>query len=158
MFCFIVRKFWKSEVQVYSQSDIKSDIKPDIKSSIEADIKSDIKSNIVADIKSDIKSDIEVDIKSDIQSSFFFNTPWSLDLLISVPFSIVECLQSCSHFGVLNLSCTLPSLSYTWVKWSIWEWNVIHNDTNIEKNTPTLRREKHDIYLQSLRQLQSTTF
>ena len=43
-------------------------------------------------------------------------------------------IQSCSHIGALNLSYTLPFLSYqvlifTWVKWSIWGWSVLPKDT-----------------------------
>ena len=43
-------------------------------------------------------------------------------------------IQSFSRFGALNLSYTLPSLSFqvlifTWVKWSIWEWSVLPKDT-----------------------------
>ena len=35
-------------------------------------------------------------------------TPWSLDLLIHVPFQLPGNIQSCSRFGALNLSYTLP--------------------------------------------------
>ena len=61
-------------------------------------------------------------------------TPWSLDLFIRVPFQLPGSIQSCSRFGALNLSYTLPSLSYqvlifTWVKWSIWGWSVLPKDT-----------------------------
>ena len=45
-------------------------------------------------------------------------------------------IQSCSRFGALNLSYTLPSLTYqvlifTWVKWSIWGWSALPKDTTI---------------------------
>ena len=60
---------------------------------------------------------------SNISSDLYIFTPWSLDLFIRV--LSTESIQSCSHLGALNLSYTLPSLSYqvlifTWVKWSIW--------------------------------------
>ena len=50
----------------------------------------------------------------------YFNSPGSI--------------QYCSRFGALNLSHTLPSLSYqvlifTWVKWSIWGWSALPKDT-----------------------------
>ena len=49
-------------------------------------------------------------------------------------FNSTESIQSCSRFGALNLSYTLPSLSYqvlisTWVKWSIWGWSALSKDT-----------------------------
>ena len=55
-----------------------------------------------------------------------------------------ESIQSCSHFGVLNLSYTLPSLSYqvlisTWVKWSIWGLSVLPKDTT-PKQCPNIKR------------------
>ena len=69
-----------------------------------------------------------------ISSDFYMFTPWSLDLFIRVPFPPHGYIQSCSHFGALNLSHTLPSLSYqvlifTWVKWSIWGWSALSKDT-----------------------------
>ena len=65
-------------------------------------------------------------------------------------------LQSCNHLGALNLSHTLPSLSYkvlifTWVKSSIWEWSALLKDTT-SNNVPRLREEKHNITLKILQQ------
>ena len=49
-------------------------------------------------------------------------------------FNSTVSIQSCSHFGALNLSYTLPSLSYqvfifTRVKWSTCGWSALPNDT-----------------------------
>ena len=53
-------------------------------------------------------------------------------------FNSTESIQSCSRFGALNSSYTLPSLSYqvlifTWVKWSIWGWSALPKDTTSYK-------------------------
>ena len=69
-------------------------------------------------------------------------------------FNFTENMQSCSHFGTLNLSYTLPYLSYqvlifTWVKWNSWGLSVLPKDTN---NVPILGGEKHDISLKILHQ------
>ena len=55
-------------------------------------------------------------------------------------------IQSCSHSGALNLSYTLPSLSnpvliFTWVKWSIWGWSTLSNDTT-SKQCSKIEREE----------------
>ena len=65
-------------------------------------------------------------------------------------------MQSCSRFGALNSSYTLPSLSYqvpifTWVKWSIWG-EVPCPRTQHLNNVPRLRGQKHDISLKILHQ------
>ena len=65
-------------------------------------------------------------------------------------------IQSCSRFGALNLSYTLPSLSYqvlifTWVKWRI-QGEVHCPKTQHLNNAPRLRGEKHDISLKILHQ------
>ena len=49
-----------------------------------------------------------------------------------------NCTKFCSHFGTLNLSYTLPSLSYqvlifTWVKWNIWGWSALPKDTTLKQ-------------------------
>ena len=49
-------------------------------------------------------------------------------------FNSTKSIQSCSHFGALNLSYTLQSLSYqvlifTWVKWSVWGCSALPKDT-----------------------------
>ena len=59
-------------------------------------------------------------------------------------FNSTESMQSCSHFGALNLSYTLPSLSYqvlifTWVKWSTWGWSTLPKDTT-SKQCPKIER------------------
>ena len=59
-------------------------------------------------------------------------------------FNSTVSIQSCSHFGELNLSYTLPSLSYkvlifTWVKWSIWGWSTSSKDTTL-KQRPEIER------------------
>ena len=53
-------------------------------------------------------------------------------------FNSTESIQSCSRFGALNLSYTLPYLSYqvlifTWVKWSIWGWSALPKDTTSQQ-------------------------
>ena len=82
---------------------------------------------------------------SNISSDFSYFYPsghWTCSVVCH--FNCMESIQSCSHFGTLNLSYTLPSLSYqvlifTWVKWSIWRWSALPKDTtsrqcpNIEK-------------------------
>ena len=57
-----------------------------------------------------------------------------------------ESIRSCSHFGALNSSYTLPSLSYqvlifTWVKWSIWGLSVWHKNTT-SKQCPNIERRE----------------
>ena len=49
-----------------------------------------------------------------------------------------ESIQSCSHFGALNLLYTLPSLSYqvlifTWVKWNIWGLSALPKGTTTKQ-------------------------
>ena len=77
-------------------------------------------------------------------SDFYMFTPWSLDLFIRVPSR--KGIQSCSHFGTLSLSYTLPFLSYqvlifTWVKWSIWGLSALLKDTT-SKQCPNIERGK----------------
>ena len=43
-------------------------------------------------------------------SSDFTLPHWTCSFVCN--FNTIESIQSCSHFGALNLSCTLPSLSY----------------------------------------------
>ena len=89
-----------------------------------------------AGLQSDIKSE-------DLSSDFTSYPPWSLDSLLC-HFNSTESIQSCSHFGALNLSYTLPSLSYlvlifTSVKWSIWGWSALPKDTT-SKQCPKIER------------------
>ena len=62
-----------------------------------------------------------------------------------------ECLQSWSHFGTLNLSYTLPSLSYQVLIYASAKWNIkgkvsCQRDTNIETMSQRCEeREKHSI-------------
>ena len=71
-------------------------------------------------------------------------------------FNLKESIQSCSHFGALNLSYTLPSLShlvliFTWVK-KAFEGEVPCLATQHRNNVPRLRGEKHDFSLKILHQ------
>ena len=55
-----------------------------------------------------------------------------------------ESIQSCSRLCALNLSYTLPTLSYqvlifTWVKWSIWGLSALPKDTT-SKQCPNIER------------------
>ena len=86
-----------------------------------------------------------------ISSNIF--TPWSLDLFIRGPSQLrglnsTESIQSCSHFGALNVSYTMPSLSYqvgllifTWVKWSISGLSALPKDTT-SKQCPNIKRRE----------------
>ena len=79
-----------------------------------------------------------------ISSDFYILPPghWTCSfvrLLIST-----ESIQSCSHFGALNLSYTVPSLSYqvlifTWFKWSIFGFNALPRDIT-SKQGPNIER------------------
>ena len=65
-------------------------------------------------------------------------------------------IQSCSHFGALNLSYTLPHLScqvfiFIWVKWNI-QGEVPCPRTQHWNNVQCLRRGEHDISLKILNQ------
>ena len=98
---------------------------------------------------------VKIDIKSqDTSSDFTFSLPGHWIYLFVCHFNSTESIQSCSHFGALNLSYTLPPLIFsaagpreqwallgkmpslfyqvfifTWVKWSIWEWNDFPKNT-----------------------------
>ena len=67
-----------------------------------------------------VKVQVFYSLISSLKTYHHFNSPGSI--------------QSCSRFGALNSSYTLPSLPYqalifTWVKWSIWGWSVLPKDT-----------------------------
>ena len=95
-----------------------------------------------------------VQVYSRISSDFYILPPRHWTRLFVCHFNSTGSIQSCSHFGALNLSYTLPSLSYqllilTWVKWSIWGWSALPKDTTL-KQCPKIERyfrEKHDISL-----------
>ena len=73
-------------------------------------------------------------------------------------FNFTESIQSCSRFGAINLSYTLPSLSYQ-VAYSFspesseaFEGEVPYPRTQHLNNVPRLTGEKQDIYLKILPQ------
>ena len=81
---------------------------------------------------------------SSISSDFYILSTghWTCSFVCHL--NSTESIQSCSHFGALNLSYTLPSLSYqvlifTWVKWSIWGLSVLPKDTT-SKQCPNIER------------------
>ena len=99
---------------------------------------------------------------SSISSDIYILLPSHWTCLFVCHLNSTESMQSCSHFGALNLSYTLPSLSYhvlffTWVKWSIWRLSALLKDKTSKKYVPILRGEKHDIFLKILHQAGSET-
>ena len=67
---------------------------------------------------------------------------WTCSFVCNI--NSTESIQSCSHFGALNLSYRLPSLSYqvlifTWVKWSMWGLSALPNETT-SKQCPNIER------------------
>ena len=94
---------------------------------------------------------------SSLSSDFHIFTPschWTCSLVCYL--NSTESIQSCSHFGALNLSYTLPVLShqvliFTWVNWSIWRLSALPKGTT-SKQCHNVERGEHDISLKILHQ------
>ena len=100
------------------------------------------------------------DIKSEDLSSDIYILPlghWTCSFVCH--FNSTESIQSCSRFGALNSSYTLPSLSYQVGRYSFspesseaFEGEVPCPRTQHLNNVPRLRVEKNDISLKILHQ------
>ena len=100
-------------------------------------------------LQKDVKVQVKVQVYSLISSispDFYILPPghWTCSLVYHL--KSTESIQSCSHFGAMDLTYTLPSLSYqvlifTWVTWSIGGFSALPKDTT-SKQSPNIEREE----------------